>query len=191
MQRVAARKRRRRIIPRVADASGAALRRPASRAAHDYQRAVIRGGRSGPLDPARYDDALYGEIPGRRPSTIRPSSNDPYAYQDGYDDAAEEPAPKRRGGLTTVAAVVALAVVGTGGAFAYRTYVGSPRSGEPPIIKADTGPTKIIPGPPIPTARCRTAWRPATAPKRSCRAKRPRSTSTPTPSPRRGWYFRR
>ena len=29
----------------------------------------------------------------------------------------------------TVAAVLALAVVGTGAAFAYRTYVGSPRSG--------------------------------------------------------------
>ena len=43
--------------------------------------------------------------------------------------------------------VLALAVVGTGGAFAYRTYVGSPRSGEPPIIKADTSPTKIVPAP--------------------------------------------
>jgi hypothetical protein len=41
--------------------------------------------------------------------------------------------------------VLALAVVGTGAAFAYRSYVGSPRSGEPPIIRADTAPTKIIP----------------------------------------------
>jgi hypothetical protein len=47
----------------------------------------------------------------------------------------------------TVAAVLALAVVGTGAAFAYRTYVGSPRSGEPPIIKADNSPTKIVPAP--------------------------------------------
>jgi hypothetical protein len=46
-----------------------------------------------------------------------------------------------------VAAVLALAVVGTGGAFAYRTYMGSPRSGEPPIIRADAGPTKIVPAP--------------------------------------------
>ena len=59
----------------------------------------------------------------------------------------EEPAPaKRRGGIATVAAVLALAVVGTGAAFAYRTYVGTPRNGgEPPIIKADTSPTKIVP----------------------------------------------
>ncbi|MDW3502997.1 hypothetical protein NQ272_27980, partial [Escherichia coli] len=40
---------------------------------------------------------------------------------------------------------VALAVVGTGGALAYRNYVGSPRTGEPPIIKADNTPTKVIP----------------------------------------------
>ena len=46
-----------------------------------------------------------------------------------------------------VAAVLALAVVGTGAAFAYRTYVGSPRSGDPPIIKADNSPTKIVPAP--------------------------------------------
>ena len=65
-------------------------------------------------------------------------SDDPYGYQDGYGEAAEEPGQKRRGGMVTVAAVLALAVVGTGAAFAYRTYVGSPRSGEPPIIKADT-----------------------------------------------------
>ena len=45
----------------------------------------------------------------------------------------------------TVAAVLALAVVGTGAAFAYRTYVGSPRSGEPPIIRADNSPTKVVP----------------------------------------------
>jgi SPOR domain len=43
--------------------------------------------------------------------------------------------------------VLALAVVGTGAAFAYRTYIGSPRSGEPPIIRADAGPTKVVPAP--------------------------------------------
>ena len=71
-----------------------------------------------PADPSRYDDALYGPI-----KSVEP------AY----------PA------MVTVAAVLALAVVGTGAAFAYRTYVGSPRSGEPPIIKADNSPTKVVP----------------------------------------------
>jgi hypothetical protein len=69
--------------------------------------------------------------------------NDTYAYQRGYE---EEPEPRKRSSRTvTVAAVLALAVVGTGAAFAYRTYVGSPRSGEPPIIRADNGPTKVVP----------------------------------------------
>jgi hypothetical protein len=97
-----------------------------------------------PLDPGRYDDALYGQIPGQEQhSQDDQYQDDPYAYQDGYAD--EEQAPKRRGGLMTVAVVLALAVVGTGAAFAYRTYMGSSRSGEPPVIKADTGPNKMVP----------------------------------------------
>jgi hypothetical protein len=97
-------------------------------------------------DPSRYDDALYGQFDtGAQQAQHNPAyPEDPY-YQDGYDDGAEERVQKRRGGMVTVAVVLALAVVGTGAAFAYRSYIGSPRSGEPPIIKADTTPTKIIP----------------------------------------------
>ncbi len=69
--------------------------------------------------------------------------DDPYAHQRGYE---EEPKPRTRsGGMVTVAAALALAVVGTGAALAYRTYVGSPRSGEPPIITADNSATKVVP----------------------------------------------
>ena len=96
-------------------------------------------------DPSRYDDALYGKIESGEQDFQRDPSypDDPYAYQSDYEE--EEPAPRKRGsGLMTVAAVLALAVVGTGGALAYRTYVGSPRSGEPPIIKADNSPTKVM-----------------------------------------------
>jgi hypothetical protein len=99
-------------------------------------------------EPSRYDDALYGEYdPGAEPAQPdRAFANDPYGYHPGYGEAPEEPAPKRRGGIATVAAVIALAVVGTGAAFAYRTYVVTPRSGgEPPIIKADTSPTRVAP----------------------------------------------
>jgi len=98
-------------------------------------------------DPSRYDDALYGRIESGEQDYQRDPAypDDPYAYQSGYED---EPEPKkRRSGLMTVAAVLMLAVVGTGAAFAYRTYVGSPRSGEPPIIRADNSPTKIVPAP--------------------------------------------
>jgi SPOR domain len=100
-------------------------------------------------EPSRYDEALYGEYdPRAEPAQPdRAFANDPYGYHPGYrEEAPEEPAPKRRGGIATVAAVLALAVVGTGAAFAYRTYVGTPRNGgEPPIIRADTSPTKVVP----------------------------------------------
>ena len=100
-------------------------------------------------DPSRYDDALYGrpDAGAQQPPYDPAYADDPYAYQDGYGDVAEEPVRKRSGGMVTVAVVLALAVVGTGAAFAYRTYVGSPRSGEPPVIKADNSPTKIMPAP--------------------------------------------
>ena len=106
-------------------------------------------------DPSRYDDALYGEIdPGGEQSLHDPAyADDAYAYQDGYADDAEDHVHRRRGGMVTVVVVLALAVVGTGAAFAYRTYVGSPRSGEPPIIRADASPTKIVPTPSDGTAK--------------------------------------
>jgi len=98
-------------------------------------------------DSARYDTVLYGQ------PDHDPGHGTPFAvhddYGDGYGDQSyneEEEQPRaRRGGTMTVVVVLLLAVVGTAGAFAYRTLVGSPRSGEPPIIKADAGPNKIIP----------------------------------------------
>ena len=105
-------------------------------------------------DPARYDDALYGQLQGGAQDYQREAAypDDPYAYQDGYEDEPE-PARKRAGGLLTVAAVLALAVVGTGAAFAYRTYIGGPKSGDPPIIKADSTPTKVMPAPADPSIK--------------------------------------
>ena len=68
--------------------------------------------------------------------------DDPYAHQRGYE---EEPEPRARTGwMVTVAAVLALAVVGTGAALAYRTYVGPARSGELPIIRADNSAIKMV-----------------------------------------------
>jgi SPOR domain len=97
-------------------------------------------------DPSRYDEALYGELdPGEEEPVHDPDyPDDPYyAYQDGEEP--EESIRRRGGGVVTVVMVLALAVIGTGAAFAYRTYVGSARGGEPPIIKADNSPTKIVP----------------------------------------------
>jgi hypothetical protein len=101
-------------------------------------------------DPDRYDDALYGQMPNNQDAYDSqypggPYQDEPYGYQAGYGEEADDQPPRRRGGLMTVIAVLALAVVGTGAAFAYRTYTGSGRSGPPPVIKADAGPNKIIP----------------------------------------------
>ena len=106
-----------------------------------------------PHQPAddRYDDALYGQyddpaLDPQQPYAQQGYQQDGYGYPQGEDDGYGAPERKsRRGGMVTVAAVVALAVVGTGAAFGYRTYIGSPRSGEPPVIKADVTPTKIVP----------------------------------------------
>ncbi|MBN8959939.1 MAG: SPOR domain-containing protein [Rhizobiales bacterium] len=98
---------------------------------------------------SRYDDALYGPADSDADHAAYGSQqhagyHDDYSYQDDYADEVEERRPRRKG-LVTVAAVVALAVIGTGAAFGYRTFVGKTRSGEPPIIKADAGPNKVVP----------------------------------------------
>jgi hypothetical protein len=98
----------------------------------------------------RYDDVLYGQ-PEREPAHgyAQDGAYQDGSYDDGYDrqsyDDDHEAPKQRRGGMMTVVVVLLLAVVGTGAAFAYRTFVGSPRSGEPPVIKADAGPNKVIP----------------------------------------------
>lgn len=80
--------------------------------------------------------------------------------QDGYDNAMppredadefyEEDEPRRRrGGMLTVMAVIALAVLGTAGAFGYRVLFSGPSvPATPPVIKASTAPTKVAPAAP-------------------------------------------
>jgi hypothetical protein len=102
-------------------------------------------------EPSRYDDALFGQLDqgGQDFQRQQGYADDPYAFEeeDGYDDGEDEDHNKRGGGFAKVLMVLTLAVVGTGGAFAYRAYVGSPQNGEPPIIRADNSPTKIMPSP--------------------------------------------
>ncbi len=60
-----------------------------------------------------------------------------------YDDV---PPSRRRLAVMAIAGVFALAVIGTAGAFGYRALFGSASSNQPPpVIKADTGPSKIVP----------------------------------------------
>jgi hypothetical protein len=102
---------------------------------------------------SRYDDVLYGQ---QQQEHYDDQYQDDQAYQDEHyadeDALANRPAfleegenRRRGGGLLTVAVVIGLAVVGTAGAYAYRSYTGAPRSGEAPVIKADTSPSKVVP----------------------------------------------
>jgi hypothetical protein len=59
-----------------------------------------------------------------------------------YDD--EEPSARRRISVIAIAGIFALAVIGTAGAFGYRALFGSSGSSPPPVIKADTTPSKIV-----------------------------------------------
>jgi hypothetical protein len=69
-------------------------------------------------------------------------TGDEYASEDYYQPSQ----PRRRGGLVMVMAVLGLAVVGTAGAFAYRTtFGGSLLPALPPVIKANTSPNKVTP----------------------------------------------
>jgi hypothetical protein len=76
-----------------------------------------------------------------------------YYYEDDvpldpHDDAMYDDAPRaRRGGFATALAIIGCAVLGTAGAYAYRSYYGNPGSTQPPpVITADNStPTKIVP----------------------------------------------
>jgi hypothetical protein len=81
-----------------------------------------------PLGQSDYQQDFYDEAP----------SGDEY-----YEDARPS---RRRIVVMAIAGVAALAVIGTAGAFGYRALVGSSGSTKPPpVIKADTAPSKIVP----------------------------------------------
>ena len=67
----------------------------------------------------------------------------PHPHADYYDEA---PSSRRRATVMVIAGAFALAVLGAGGAFGYRALFGSASSSAPPpVIKADTAPSKIVP----------------------------------------------
>ncbi len=90
-------------------------------------------------DAAYADDGYgQGEQGAYYPNTARSGAEQEHFY----DDVP----PRRRIGILAIAAVFALAVIGTAGAFGYRALFGpSAPSGPPPVIKADATPSKIVP----------------------------------------------
>jgi hypothetical protein len=135
-------------------------------------------GGQGPQDPydqydPRYDDPRYASDPryaedDQGAYAADGSQNPEYGYeQDPYygdgqppqDDGYDQPPPeKRRGGLMTIAVVVALAVFGTAAAFGYRAWTSPGKSGEPPVIKAEQTPSKTVPAQPGPADASRQAY---------------------------------
>jgi hypothetical protein len=92
----------------------------------------------------RIPDERYPADPEEQGDAQAYAEDEEYVGEEEYND--EEPAPRRRSGLVVVMAVLALAVLGTAGAFAYRaTFGGSVLPTLPPIIKAGSGPNKITP----------------------------------------------
>jgi hypothetical protein len=65
-------------------------------------------------------------------------------FEPGHDDYYDEAPPRGRGRVLLLAAVFGLAVLGTAGAFGYRTLFGS-GTRVPPVIQADKSPLKVVP----------------------------------------------
>ncbi len=94
-----------------------------------------------------YDPAAYAQQGGY---SQQQAYGQPSAYgqmpQAVTRPIGQDASPRRRHGMVTVLAVLALAVVGTATAFGYRAVFSSSGSAvPPPVIKADTNPAKIVP----------------------------------------------
>jgi hypothetical protein len=115
-----------------------------------------------------YETSQYGLPFGAHPNQTDPAQGGPgqfpaeqaYADGSGYDPTVfaqdhlqgrqdayydDVPPPRRRLSVLAIAGVFALAVVGTAGALGYRAMFGSSGSAPPPVIKADTTPSKVVP----------------------------------------------
>jgi hypothetical protein len=89
----------------------------------------------------REDERMYGE---RDQRSTYYEDDAPLSAQeeDSYDDP---PRPRRRGGLLTAVTLIGCAMIGTAGAYGYRTYYASPNASRvPPVITAETSPTKVV-----------------------------------------------
>jgi hypothetical protein len=104
-----------------------------------------------------YDDAPrgHGTYDDRHYSDHRADAHDP-ADEENYffeGDAAptderfydDPPRARATNSLLTVAVLVGCGILGTAGAYGYRTYYSGPRSGDAPIITTDKTPIKIMP----------------------------------------------
>lgn len=102
--------------------------------------------------PYSADAYAQGPVPGYGPEGGHSDFEQDSYYPNIPHDVAEgeqfydEVQPRRRAGILAAAAVFALVVIGVASAFGYRAlFAASAPSGPPPVIKADTAPSKIVP----------------------------------------------
>ena len=103
------------------------------------------------LEASREDlhqDAAYppaGEY-GRQYTDAEGNRYDEYEYAEGEEGAYEddEPGGKRRNAIKIGLAVLGVVVFGSAAAFGYRMVFGGGTDGPPPLIRADTSPTKVM-----------------------------------------------
>ena len=121
-------------------------------AAHQTEDGPGHHGRS--ADAGAYQDSQYQDDRGYETADSQGAYASGAYYDDGQaaygDEGYDEPHPeKRRGGIMTIAAVVGVAVIATVGIFGYRGWTSpSTTGGDPPVIKAEQAPTKVIPAAP-------------------------------------------
>jgi hypothetical protein len=103
-----------------------------------------------PNSQADYGHGVPGQLPPGQSYPDGPGY-DPAMFAQDHLQAGQEayyddvPPPRRRLSVLVIAGVFALAVVGTAGALGYRAMFGSSGSAPPPVIKADTAPSKVVP----------------------------------------------
>jgi hypothetical protein len=84
------------------------------------------------------DEGQYADAEGNR--------YEQYDYADGEEGTYEddEPGGKRRNAIKIGLAVLGVVVLGSAGAFGYRMVFRGGTDGPPPLIRADTSPTKVM-----------------------------------------------
>jgi hypothetical protein len=110
----------------------------------------------------RFDDQYSADVSAHGDDRLH-DQHLPVAQQGGHEsesyffDGAEAPAdgrfyddpPRARAanGLVTAVVLVGCGILGTAGAYGYRTYYSGPRSTDAPIISADKSAIKVVPAP--------------------------------------------
>ena len=134
---------------------------PSGRAASEHQYAAPHPQLGAAYAQETYPQQHYADSPEAYERDWNHQDRQEPDYAGADEDAFEQAAPreKRRGGMIIVAGVVGVALIGTAGAFAYRAMSGGTGDGaQPPVIKAEQSPAKVVPPQAASTGAARTTY---------------------------------